>query len=67
MIGAFLPGIRSVNPHLLCKCHPVKGGDRPIGSFVSGWAGEADCNKIFSFLEFENQLHFFRIQRNYSC
>ena len=25
MIGAFLPGIRSVNPHLLCKCHPVKG------------------------------------------
>ena len=25
MIGAFLPGIRPVNPHLLCKCHPVKG------------------------------------------
>ena len=20
-----LPGIRSVTPHLLCKCHPVKG------------------------------------------
>ena len=25
MIGAFLPGIRPVTPHLPCKCHPVKG------------------------------------------
>ena len=45
-------------PPLALQVPSGKGVDRLIGFPVSGWAGKADRNKIFSFLESENQLHF---------